>query len=247
MKIKQKLFLFLVTILGIFIINIGKVQATSLALSPSSGLAGSSFTISGNGFTANQSVIVKWDSVGLDTSNTLVGEDGNYSSSANVPAGASAGDHTVKVTGPGQVFQPSYGPKNTWISQIFPRALAAEDIIASALFTVTAPPVTPLAETPVADTTTTPTNINTAPANSNTKNTTPPPANSNPATAEPVAPTDSTVTSEPTAQTESTNELEEETKMCYFPWWLWLVLILITVVNLALFWSRFWKKKKQKE
>jgi len=251
----KKLLLCLVTILGILIINIGRAQAASLTLSPDSGLAGSSFTITaGNDFKLDQPVIVKWDSDGLTVSNSQTDGSGGYSSSAQVPVGASVGSHTVKVTGPGPDVMLMYGPKYYWFSYFFPRALAAEDIIATKNFTVTAPPVTPPVETPppvtppvetpVADTNTAPANTSTQGSSSNTESTVQSPVTSNQVTAEPVAPT---VTPEPTVQTKSTNEVKEEAKVCYFPWWLWLVLILITAVNLALFWLRYWKKEKQKE
>lgn len=250
----KKLLLCLVTILGILILNIGIAQAASLTLSPDSGLAGSPFTISGSEFTAGSTMTVNWDTVELNVSNVNADESGNYSSSAYVPIDASVGLHTVKVTGPSPDFMLSYGPRNNWIARIFPRALAAEgDIIATKDFTVTAPPVTPTPiatppeETPVADTNTAPADTNTQSSNGAAKSTTQSPANSNQATTEPVAPTVLTVTPEPTVQTKSTNEVKEEAKVCYFPWWLWLVLILITAVNLALFWLRYWKKEKQKE
>lgn len=246
MKIGQKLFLFLAITIGILFVGVGKVQAASHSLSPSSGLVGSQFTITRTNFTPNTLVFVQWDSDSLSTSSTQADGSGGYSATTQVPVGATVGTHTVTVTGPSMGIV----PRKNWLVRIFHRAIAAgeDDTLSSATFTVTAPPVTPPAETPVADTNTAPANTNTPSSNSATKNTTPPPANSNPVTAEPVAPTNSTVTPEPTAQTQSTNEVKEEEKVCYFPWWLWLVLILITAVNLTLFWLRYWKKKsKQSE
>lgn len=231
MKIGQKFIFFLAIVLGVFIFGIGKVHATAPILSPSSGVAGSAYTIYDDTFEANQLVTATWDSTVLDKSNASAGI---YSFSAHVPTDASVGAHLVTVTGENAVLMYN-GQKNNWASLFIARALAADG---SSTFTVTAPPVTPPAETPVADT-------NTAPANTNTKNIAPSPANSNQATAEPVAPTNSTVTPEPTAQTKSTNEVKKGVKMCYFPWWIWLLLALITVTNLALFLSRFWKKKSK--
>jgi hypothetical protein len=243
MKIRQKILCFLVIIVGVLFINIGKAQATSLSLSPNSGLAGSQFTISGSGFTPSLVVIVRWNSDGLDASVTSADESGNYSSSAQVPSGAPAGQHTVTVTS----VSAGYGPKHNWIARIFPKAFAA-DGSASATFTVTAPAITPA--TPPAETPSTNNNTTTSDTQSNTNNTQPDTSSSpsktqttpNPSTGV-TNPSESTTA--PTAQNESNKESNKGVKMCHFPWWIWLLLVLITVVNLVLFLLRFWKKKSK--
>ncbi len=69
-------------------------------LSPTSGKAGSDVLISGSGFTASAAIIFKFDSttLGVKSGDTATRNSGIFISTVTIPAGATAGAHTIYVT-----------------------------------------------------------------------------------------------------------------------------------------------------
>jgi hypothetical protein len=72
---------------------------SSLSLSPTSGPTGSGVTVSGAGFFQNESVIVGWDQPGNQVATVTANGNGGFSTSFNVPSGATDANHTVFATG----------------------------------------------------------------------------------------------------------------------------------------------------
>jgi hypothetical protein len=72
---------------------------SSLSLSPTSGATGSGVGVSGTGFVQNESIIIGWDQPGNQVATVTANGNGSFSTSFNVPSGASNGNHTVFATG----------------------------------------------------------------------------------------------------------------------------------------------------
>lgn len=70
----------------------------SVGLSPSSGPAGSSVTVSGSGWTAsNPDYVIYWNSESGSQLGTFSVSDGSFSTGVSIPSGASAGAHQIVV------------------------------------------------------------------------------------------------------------------------------------------------------
>lgn len=251
MKIRQNL-LTIAIILAVFSVGVGKAQAASLSLSPSSGVAGSQFTISGSGLTSNLPVTAEWDSGGLDVSNAQADENGGYISSAQVPSGETAGQHTVKITSASVML--NYYPKTRRLSQIFvTRARAVDSVFASATFTVTVPAVASSSAS-VADSSSTASISSPASSATSTSSSARAKTSSRSSSVSSQTSTGSSSSadlqqsssqSSASEQNDPAKEVNKGVRMCYLPWWVWVLLILVTLINLALFLSRFWKRKSR--
>lgn len=103
--------------------------AATLTLDPASGLAGRSVLASGSGYIKDRTVEIHWDSAtGAPLKSTTADGGGSFSTSFNVPSGASAGDHVVYAC---TEYPPNYACDGS-----------AGYVGASAKFTVTVPPTT---------------------------------------------------------------------------------------------------------
>src|SRR5205823_1645303 len=75
----------------------------AITLTPSTGGAGSTFTVAGSSFGANRPITIKWDGSGGTTlvtnpANCTSAGAGTFSCSTTVPSSASLGDHTIFAT-----------------------------------------------------------------------------------------------------------------------------------------------------
>ncbi|NIM94581.1 MAG: hypothetical protein GTO18_12850 [Anaerolineales bacterium] len=69
--------------------------APSISVSPASGLAGSTVTVTGSGFTEGFNAAIRWD--GVDQVTFTMPKGGSFSSPLTIPSSAAPGPHTISV------------------------------------------------------------------------------------------------------------------------------------------------------
>jgi hypothetical protein len=84
------------------------IQSAYITLAPTSGAANSSFTISGYNFSRKTALTVTWDGSAAGMLGFVSAANGNFTQAETVPSNATAGNHTVAVSGGGSasaIFQ----------------------------------------------------------------------------------------------------------------------------------------------
>ncbi|NIM94591.1 MAG: hypothetical protein GTO18_12900 [Anaerolineales bacterium] len=76
-------------------VNAAPNAAPSISVSPASGLAGSTVTVIGSGFTEGFNAAIRWD--GVDQVTFTMPKGGSFSSPLKIPSGAAPGPHTISV------------------------------------------------------------------------------------------------------------------------------------------------------
>lgn len=76
-------------------IEAAPLLAPSISVSPSSGLAGSTVTVTGSGFTGGFSAAIRWE--GTDLQKFTMPKNGSFSEEITIPSGASPGPYTISV------------------------------------------------------------------------------------------------------------------------------------------------------
>lgn len=143
--------------------------AASLTISPSTGVAGSSATVTGAGFTGGSEVLVCWGSASASCGSlgaAGASDDGSFSITVTIPGDASPGDWTVSACG------------------LDPETPGSCALTASTFFGVVAPATTTTTTTTTSTTTTSTTTTTTTPVTS----TAPPPTTTTSTTAAPPPP-----------------------------------------------------------
>jgi LPXTG-motif cell wall-anchored protein len=60
---------------------------------------GQTITVSGDGWQANSTITIHWLSTGAVLATTTVNSDGTFSAQVTIPSDATAGTHTIRVSG----------------------------------------------------------------------------------------------------------------------------------------------------